>query len=80
MAEGDYTASFDEDDYGEIAQLSGTLNYAVTELVKTDDLRKELIANVSHDLRTPLTMIRAYSEVMRDIPEENTPENVQVHY
>lgn len=78
MAEGDYTVSFDEDDYGEIAQLSDTLNYAVTELAKTDDLRKELIANVSHDLRTPLTMIRAYSEVMRDIPEENTPENVQV--
>ena len=78
MAEGDYRVSFDEDDYGEIAQLSDTLNYAVTELAKTDDLRKELIANVSHDLRTPLTMIRAYSEVMRDIPEENTPENVQV--
>ena len=51
----------------EIAQLSDTLNYAVTELAKTDDLRKELIANVSHDLRTPLTMIRAYSEVMRDV-------------
>lgn len=44
MAEGDYTVSFDEDDYGEIAQLSDTLNYAVTELAKTDDLRKELIA------------------------------------
>lgn len=78
MAEGNYDVSFDEDDYGEIAQLSDTLNYAVTELAKTEDLRKELIANVSHDLRTPLTMIRAYSEVMRDIPQENTPENVQV--
>ena len=44
MAEGDYTVSFDGDDYGEIAQLSDTLNYAVTELAKTDDLRKELIA------------------------------------
>ena len=36
------------------------------------------MANVSHDLRTPLTMITAYSEIMRDIPGENTPENVQV--
>ena len=33
---------------------------------------------MSHDLRTPLTMIQAYAEMMRDIPGENTPENVQV--
>ena len=54
------------------------MNYAARELSKTDKLRRELIANVSHDLRTPLTMIIGYSEVMRDIPGENTPENIQV--
>ncbi len=78
LAEGDYSVTFDESDYGEIAQLSDTLNYAVGELSKTEDLRKELIANVSHDLRTPLTMMKAYGEVMRDIPGENSPENIQV--
>ncbi|MCR4693713.1 MAG: HAMP domain-containing histidine kinase [Pseudobutyrivibrio sp.] len=78
LAAGDYNVKFDSVDYAEVAQLSDTLNFAATELGKTDELQKELIANVSHDLRTPLTMIKGYAEVMRDIPGENTPENVQV--
>lgn len=78
LAKGNFDIEFTGKDYKEIAELSETLNYSARELAKTDVLQKELIANVSHDLRTPLTMITAYSEVMRDIPGENTPENVQV--
>lgn len=78
LAHGNFDVSFEGRDYREISQLSDTLNYAATELAKTENLQRELIANVSHDLRTPLTMIIAYSEVMRDLPGENTPENVQV--
>ena len=48
------------------------------ELSRAEGFRRELIVNVSHDLRTPLTMITGYAEVMRDLPGENTPENVQV--
>lgn len=64
--------------YKEIDELSDTLTYAATELSKVDRMQKELIANISHDLRTPLTLIEGYSEMMRDIPGENTPENMQV--
>ncbi len=78
LAAGDYSVKFKARDYKEVTELSDTLNYAAVELGKADSLQKELIANVSHDLRTPLTMIKGYAEVMRDIPGENTPENVQV--
>lgn len=78
LAKGDYSVEFSGKDYREIAELSETLNFAARELEKTEGFRKELIANVSHDLRTPLTMIIAYAEGMRDLPGENTPENIQV--
>lgn len=78
LAKGDYDAEFTGGGYREADELADALNYASEELAKTDDLQKELLANVSHDLRTPLTMIKGYSEVMRDIPGENNPENIQV--
>ena len=78
LAQGNYDINFDGKGYREIAELNETLNYAAKELSKVESLRRELIANVSHDLRTPLTMITGYGEVMRDLPSENTPENVQI--
>ncbi len=78
LADGNYSADFDGGTIKETAELSDTLNYAANELSQVENLRRELIANVSHDLKTPLTMIRGYGEVIRDIPSENTPENVQV--
>lgn len=78
LAKGNFQVVFDGNDYREIAELSDTLNYTSKELGRTEAYQQELIANVSHDLRTPLTMIIAYSEGMRDLPGENTAENIQV--
>ena len=78
LARGKFDTEFSGKGYREIEELSDTLNYTAKELGKASAFQHELLANVSHDLRTPLTMIGGYAEVMRDIPGENTPENVQV--
>lgn len=74
----EYNIKFNDSGYTEITELANTLTKASSELSKVENLRRELIANVSHDLRTPLTMITGYAEVMKDIPGENTPENIQI--
>ena len=78
LATGDYSVVFNGGGCREIAQLSDTLNSTARELSKLENLRREFIANISHDLRTPLTMIEGYGEMMRDIPGENKEENIQV--
>lgn len=77
LAKGEYHR-YKGKSYREIRELDETLSDVSLELQKSETLKRELLANVSHDLRTPLTMITAYAEAMRDLPGENTPENVQV--
>ena len=67
LGSGDTEVSFDESGIKEIDELSEALTQAQMEMVKTDELRRDLMANVSHDLKTPLTMIKAYAEMIRDI-------------
>ena len=62
----------------ETESLNATLASANQEIRKADTAKKELIGNVSHDLRTPLTMIVGYGEMIRDLPEENNEENINV--
>ncbi len=64
--------------YREIERLNHQLVQAAHDLHRVEEMQKELIANISHDLRTPLTLIEGYAEVVRDLPDENTPENMQV--
>ena len=55
----------------EIDDLADSLNYTKDVLKQNDDVRRELMANVSHDLKTPLTMIKAYAEMVRDLTFNN---------
>lgn len=56
-----------DSDILEIEDLNNSLNEMMIELGKTEELEKDLLANVSHDLKTPLTMIKAYAEMVRDL-------------
>lgn len=78
LANGEYNLMFNGTGYLEIRELNNTLNYAVEELKKTETLNRELLANVSHDLKTPLTLISGYAEMMKDFPNEIRDENIQI--
>ena len=67
LSKGNYNVKFDGGNVQELEELAGVLTVAASEMNKTDELRKDLIANVSHDLKTPLTMIKAYAEKVKDI-------------
>lgn len=68
IAKGKIKKEFTSDsDILEIEDLNNSLNEMMVELGKTEELEKDLLANVSHDLKTPLTMIKAYAEMVRDL-------------
>ena len=67
LAEGNYDVEFKANSYSEINDLASTLDDATNKLSKVDELRKDLVANVSHDIKTPLTIIQSYAEMIKDI-------------
>ena len=69
MSKGNYNIDFKTGT--DIKEIEETLNSAAVELSKTESLRRELLANVSHDLKTPLTLIRANAEMVKDLTYKN---------
>ena len=67
LASGKYITFTNDSKILELEELKDSLNYAKEELYKTEEYRKDLMANVSHDLKTPLTMIKAYAEMSTDL-------------
>jgi len=58
--------------HDEMGYLSASLNYMSVQIKDMDDYQKKIVANVSHDFRSPLTSIKGYVEAMTDgtIPPE----------
>ena len=78
LAEGNYDVKFKSNSFSEINDLASTLDDATEKLSQVNDLRKDLVANVSHDIKTPLTIIQTYAEMIQDISGDD-PEKRKEH-
>ena len=78
LGAGNYDVTFTAKSFSEVNELADTLNTAAYEMQQADNRQKDLIANVSHDLKTPLTLIKSYAEMIRDLSGDD-PEKRNAH-
>ncbi|MDF0480011.1 HAMP domain-containing histidine kinase [Vagococcus sp. PNs007] len=66
VAQGDFSIRIEEDNWiDEVAGLSQNFNIMVSELGKIDNMRQEFIANISHELKTPIAAIDGYASLLK---------------
>ena len=78
MAQGDYSQQVHTTSRDEVGQLAVAFNKMSGELAGTERLRRELVANVSHELKTPISALRAHLENLLDGVEDPKPETLEV--
>jgi signal transduction histidine kinase len=78
METGDYSQRIHTDSRDEVGRLAEAFNRMSTELEGLELLRRELVANVSHELKTPISALRAHLENLLDGVEQPDPETLQI--
>ncbi len=81
VAGGNFHPEFPKGFCAELDELSDTLEETALRLEKSKNSQREFLANVSHDLRTPLTMIKGYAEMVKEISwsdEENREKDLNI--
>jgi len=66
LAQGDFSQRVNVRSKDEVGELSRTFNAMAEEMAKTEEIRRGLVADVTHELRTPLSNIRGYVEAIQD--------------
>jgi signal transduction histidine kinase len=78
METGDYGARVRTNSIDEVGQLAHAFNRMSEELEQLERLRRDLVANVSHELKTPISALRAHLENLLDGVEHPDAETLQV--
>ncbi|OGO41144.1 MAG: hypothetical protein A2137_06120 [Chloroflexi bacterium RBG_16_58_8] len=66
FGKGDFTRRVDFQDKGELGELASSFNSMAEDLERTERLRRNMVADVAHELRTPLSNLSGYLEAIRD--------------
>ena len=72
LGDKDYSENYENGFCSELDALNETLDRTHEKLGISKEFQMQLLSNVSHDLRTPLTMIKGYAEMIRDISWEDS--------
>jgi signal transduction histidine kinase len=78
METGDYGQRVDTTSRDEVGQLAAAFNRMSAELQQVEQLRRDLVANVSHELKTPISALRARLENLLDGVERPDADTLQV--
>jgi signal transduction histidine kinase len=76
MARGELGQQVSTDEQGEIGELSTSFNQMSVALAASEQQRQQMLADVAHELRTPLSIMRGHIEAMLDGVFEMTPDNL----
>ncbi len=78
VASGELGYQVDIQSKDELGKLASSFNSMSADLEKSDLARKQMTADIAHDLRTPLTIMQGYTEAMSDGKMEGSPEIYEV--
>lgn len=76
LRQGDMSLHVPETGSDEVAHLARAFNHLVRSLARQQELRRNFTADVAHELRTPLAVVRGHIEAMLDGVWEASPENL----
>ena len=77
LSNGDFNVNLDITRHDELGELSLSFLQMARKLEQVDDRRKEFISNISHDIQSPLSNIKAYTDLLEN---ESISREDRVHY
>lgn len=79
IADGNYSLEVGPEGRDDLGRLARSFNKMARTLLQTERKRKELVADVAHELRTPLSSIQGYTEVLRDGLVTSQERQTEIH-
>lgn len=82
LATGDFSIRLSTESQDELGRLMRSFNDLAEALGNMDEVRKQFVSNVSHEMQSPLTSIKGYARALKDglVPEENQQEYLEIIY